>query len=216
MRRAFNLVSAALTLGVLSTSAHAAVVIPPPTSNPFDVLPPAAGEVLVNNFDGTTNPLFTFSGGTIQTGNVANISAAPAGDLTHYEAAQFHNSFVIDGPVLKSLSLYIGSLDAYNTITFNGAGGFTQSFTGLQLSAGANGSHTSPTANQQFFFTFGASDKVDQIIFSSGKPAFEFDNVYAALGAVPEPATWTMLIMGFGSIGFMLRRQREKDVLATA
>jgi hypothetical protein len=33
---------------------------------------------------------------------------------------------------------------------------------------------------------------------------------------VPEPATWTMFLLGFGGIGFMLRSSRRKGVVATA
>lgn len=34
-------------------------------------------------------------------------------------------------------------------------------------------------------------------------------------GAVPEPASWAMMLVGFGGLGAMLRRQRRRD-LATA
>lgn len=33
---------------------------------------------------------------------------------------------------------------------------------------------------------------------------------FAAAGAVPEPATWALLILGFGMIGFGMRRQRAR------
>ncbi len=33
------------------------------------------------------------------------------------------------------------------------------------------------------------------------------DNVSLSIGAVPEPATWAMMIMGFGAAGAMLRRR---------
>ena len=35
-------------------------------------------------------------------------------------------------------------------------------------------------------------------------------------GAVPEPATWALLILGFGGIGVALRRQRSREALAFA
>jgi hypothetical protein len=35
------------------------------------------------------------------------------------------------------------------------------------------------------------------------------------VGAVPEPSTWAMMLIGFGGIGFAMRRQK-KDALATA
>jgi hypothetical protein len=206
MRRFLSLIPAVLTYAALSTSAQAAVSF---TSFAFDTHLPGPGEVLVNNFDGTTNPAYSFSGGSIRIGNTVNQAVRPFGDVTHYEAAQFGHPFILSGPEMKSLSLYIGSLDTYNAITFLGDGGFSKTLTGTDLGAPANGSTTSALTNRQFFFTFDAGDKVDEIIFSTHQPAFEFDNIYAAVSGVPEPATWTMLILGFGSIGFMLRRQRE-------
>ena len=41
---------------------------------------------------------------------------------------------------------------------------------------------------------------------SGGRQAFAF--------AVPEPATWLMMIMGFGSVGAVLRRRRQSVVFA--
>lgn len=36
----------------------------------------------------------------------------------------------------------------------------------------------------------------------------------AATGAVPEPGTWAMMLLGFGGIGYSLRRRRKTDTLA--
>lgn len=35
-------------------------------------------------------------------------------------------------------------------------------------------------------------------------------------GAVPEPSTWAMLLFGFGSVGFAMRRRRQKLTIAYA
>ena len=37
---------------------------------------------------------------------------------------------------------------------------------------------------------------------------FEFESAGVGPGTVPEPATWTMLLMGFGALGSLLRRRR--------
>jgi hypothetical protein len=37
-----------------------------------------------------------------------------------------------------------------------------------------------------------------------------------AIGAVPEPTTWAMMVIGFGSIGYSLRQRRRKAPLAVA
>lgn len=44
---------------------------------------------------------------------------------------------------------------------------------------------------------------------------FEFGDLTVG-GAVPEPATWTMLIAGFGTVGFAMRRRRGRGSLTAA
>jgi len=38
---------------------------------------------------------------------------------------------------------------------------------------------------------------------------FSFSNTRATVGGVPEPATWGLMILGFGGVGAMLRRRRD-------
>ncbi|HEX2815778.1 MAG TPA: PEPxxWA-CTERM sorting domain-containing protein, partial [Phenylobacterium sp.] len=57
---------------------------------------------------------------------------------------------------------------------------------------------------------------------SFGQPAKDFvvDRVYFAptadVGGVPEPATWAMMLVGFGGLGACLRRRRAGMALAAA
>ena len=37
-----------------------------------------------------------------------------------------------------------------------------------------------------------------------------------AIAALPEPATWTMLLLGFFGLGFMVRSARRKNAIAVA
>jgi hypothetical protein len=64
-----------------------------------------------------------------------------------------------------------------------------------------------PTGNSTTISFFGDATQV----FADER--FGLDNVKVS-GVVPEPATWAMMIMGFGAAGAMLRRRR--NILATA
>lgn len=55
----------------------------------------------------------------------------------------------------------------------------------------------------------------------SGADRFGFDDLTVGdarqvTGAVPEPATWAMMLVGFGLIGATVRRRKEKGILAFA
>ena len=70
------------------------------------------------------------------------------------------------------------------------------------------------TANATGDFTF-------EFAYNSfGIPAKDFvvDRVYFAptsdVGGVPEPATWAMMLMGFGGLGAVIRRRRNAPALA--
>ena len=208
---------AALALGFCSTAASAAVNLTGSTglsSHPDH----AIGETMVWDFDSIHAAGFTFSGSTF-TGNHPLVAAPPAyglvPDATTYGAgvpgtdAVFTN---IGGQELLSLSFALGSLDTYNTISFYSGNTLVSSFTGSQLTVPnpALGTQTGDLNNRRYYFTFGAADDINKVVFNSTFPAFEFDNIAAAVANVPEPATWAMMILGFGFVGFMLRNGRRQ------
>ena len=66
------------------------------------------------------------------------------------------------------------------------------------------------------FTATGASTKIQffgNTLESLGDERFGIDNVVVS-GAVPEPATWAMLLMGFGGLGAVLRRSRSLRLTA--
>lgn len=50
----------------------------------------------------------------------------------------------------------------------------------------------------------------------TGKWLTEFTGGPGPGGAVPEPATWAMMILGFGAVGSMARRSRRRNALLAA
>lgn len=203
-------VLAGVAMFAMATAAQAVIV----TSSPLDVNP-AAGENLVLDFESTTPPAgysITGSGFGYYTGTTPGVAAAPAGDATQYLAVLAGGSATIGLPTpLKSFSIYIGSVDAYNTFTLSLVGGGSQSFTGVALTGVANGDQSSGATNRRFFFTAEGSEQISGITLTSTQNSFEVDNL--ATAAIPEPASWAMMLAGFGLVGFAARR-RSRAVAA--
>jgi hypothetical protein len=114
---------------------------------------------------------------------------------------------------VSEYKLYVGSLDSYNTISFTGTGGTSYDGDALLLASGADansvgsGNQTSKFTNGVFTFTFDAP--VTGVVLSSTTNSLE-------VGGVPEPATWAVMLLGFGGIGASMRNARRRHVAATA
>ena len=134
---------------------------------------------------------------------VAGYSGTLPNDPTHYLTVPGGANAVLTSlKAFTAFSLYMGSPDTYNSIRFIGAG-FDQTLAGGQLSGGDTSQAWSWGARVNFDF---GGAQVNQIILSSTSNSFEVDNF--AVAAVPEPATWAMMIMGFGAMGAVIRRRR--------
>jgi hypothetical protein len=232
MRVLSKFVLAAIALGAFTTAASAAPIIHGSitlaneaglSTNPG----PALGETLVWNFNQVVNPIedtthFSFTGNTF-IHLTPDVAAPPAGDPSRYGVALVGTNATFQanaGVVLTSLSIDIGSLDAENKIDFFSGNTLMGSFDGSTLAGAltgvANGNQVSDLTNGRFYFTFNSADDINKLVFSTTKPSLEFDNIAATFSAVPEPATWTMLILGFGFVGFMMRSSRQKTAAVIA
>jgi hypothetical protein len=144
---------------------------------------------------------------------VPGIAAPPAGDTTKYLAVFTGGSATLTAPgVLSSLSVYLGSIDSYNLITFRGEDGFSQSFDGDQLTATADGDQSDAQDNRRFSFDFDPSDLIDQVTFSSSGNSFEFDNIAASdpPAQVPEPVTLSLFATGLAGASALRRRKTNR------
>lgn len=94
-----------------------------------------------------------------------------------------------------SLSFFVGNVAVGPTLTAGGT--LIPAKTWTNFSSSIVAATSGPT---KFEFQFRGL----------GKPAADFavDRVYATAAAVPEPATWLMMIVGFGGIGFSMRRKK--------
>lgn len=103
----------------------------------------------------------------------------------------YQNSF---NPAAQFTNLLVGNDDNPNI----GLSGFT-----IALTTGTN-----------YFFVgsgFANDDFGDFSLNVAGPGIATFNGIS---GAVPEPATWAMMLLGFGGIGYSMRRRRRKTAIA--
>jgi hypothetical protein len=56
----------------------------------------------------------------------------------------------------------------------------------------------------------GAENRLVVVGTSAGEGSYGGNLTFTPNSAVPEPATWAMMLMGFGAIGFGMRRRRKE------
>jgi hypothetical protein len=205
------------TLAVAS-SASAAVVVgsnAPGTS-------PYSGPAATFDFDTPGTTPVTIGGGVITTGTTSGLFAQPFGSSGNYYSVGPSTSSpgTIDlssfGDIF-AISILWGSIDTYNTLEFiDSVGNVIADFTGTEIVAPANGDQSNPATNRVVQFNFGGGDEslVAGIRLTSPQNAFELDNI--AVNPVPEPATWAMMLLGFGAVGFAMRRRRRPVLMQLA
>jgi hypothetical protein len=200
MRKMISLLAASAALA-FATPASAAQVLVDLTNIPAQVSTPSSSLDSTQSFTATsTSTVLTIAGFDVPGSLVlANIlladTTAPTvnvlGELFAYTPAT-------DSPLADQNNTGI-----YGTRNVRFAGGsntsydiFTQTF---NTTIGS-------TYNLSYLFTDqacrGCSAVPNGLRITVGEPT--------VAGAVPEPATWVMMLLGFGGIGFALRRQRNQ------
>ena len=151
-----------------------------------------------------------FTGASVVSGSntVGNGYSAPTNDSTNYLAIFQNGAQTIANTATgyNTLSLYWGSPDAFNTITFLDQTGASLG----SITASSVAGLTSLT--ESALVTLNASQNFYGVSLSSSSNSFELDNVKfsSTTAAVPEPASWAMMIGGFGLVGFAMRRRHSR------
>jgi hypothetical protein len=119
------------------------------------------------------------------------------------------NGFVDVASGFTSLSFFFGAFSDTTISVYSGAGG-TGSLLG-QTTVSFNNPNNSPfTAASVSFAGTGHS-----AVISSGLSQFAWDDVtFGGASGAPEPATWGLMVAGFGGLGVALRRRREPEATA--
>jgi hypothetical protein len=213
---------AALATFAMTSAASAAVVV---SSSPGAPDPgPGAGQTKLITFDAGLPAGVTLSGDiAVVSGSAGGLYAEPAGDATPYITVPYaavNGTGTLDVETflagqVSSFSFYWGSIDTYNTLELlNTLGNVIYTLNGGSIPP-ANGDQTLPGTNRRVNFVLtGADRNLGAIRFNSQGKAFESDTF--AFAAVPEPATWAMMIAGFGLAGVAIRRRRQTLVGAVA
>ncbi len=120
---------------------------------------------------------------------------------------------VAGGPV-DYFGLWASALDGGNSVAFYKGGALidTVSLVDYPLSSAYFGNpNNGADGGEKFaFFNFTVDGGYDQVaLIQNGGGGFESDNHTIGDIAVPEPATWALMIGGFGMVGQMLRRRRR-------
>ena len=155
--------------------------------------------------------LFTLTGDTDTASFVLDSSPTPdfvGGDPSpFFEIDGVPGSFTGSGQAPGAGPLHIGDVQFYVAdagggfeVNDNTTGAPIFSLTGSQL---FTGTVDAPT------FTLGEFDFTNDFFFG---PV----NEHLSITAVPEPATWAMLVLGFGVVGFAMRRRRTSTTVRFA
>jgi hypothetical protein len=180
----------------------------------------SAGEVSYATFDMGSEGGVTGGGYMIKTGS-SNTGADPAvgdqGDPYLSVLGGGNANFMFDG--LSSLGLDYGSADAYNTFILFLSDGSSTSYTGSDLIniGTADGDQSAPRTNGRLTFTASGDVFITGLRLVSGQNSLEVDNFgVVSASAVPEPGTWAMMLLGFGAVGFSMRRRRRVHLMQAA
>ena len=206
---AFASAVAAFALVVAGSASAATVSFTP------DGASPEPGYTVIDNFN--TAAGLTGVAGTdyLLTTNHDSQGAPPANSIpydSNYLSVLGGGTASINFSALTSATVSAfefdwGSIDSYNTLTIHSNLGDTVIIPGsLSFPNAANGDQIAAGTNGLFKVIGSAGETFSGITLQSGQNSFEIDNLAVA---VPEPATWAMMIMGMGAMGMALRSRRR-------
>jgi hypothetical protein len=162
-----------------------------------------AAAVVVGGVSGLNNPDPSAPGSIVESGNVTTINFGQ----NPLQSPSFSGSFTIDNITAGMYTILMGS-------------SFGATFSSATLTAVVSG--VDGTVYSLHDFPDNTNLKLDATTLDAGSYRFDFAGDAQSqtsftgnirIAAVPEPATWAMMIVGFGAMGVSLRRRR-RQVLA--
>jgi len=196
---------AALAVATAGSASAAVVTLFTPT-----VGTPTPGYTVIDDFttlNGVTGTgTFILDNGVNSTfGAQPSESPQPALPYLDVEAgatANINFSVLTGGVPVRNFEFDWGSVDTFNTLTIHSSTGDVV----IVPPAPGDGSWTSGDTNGTFQVWGTAGETFSGISLTTSQNSFEIDNL--ATAPAPEPASWAMMIVGFGAIGFAMRRRQ--------
>jgi hypothetical protein len=198
-----RLPTAFLAAAVLACAAAPALAAT--TYTDFGAFSAAAGPLTANNLDGAPAGLDwgDFSFGVAGATGTVTTAIYGTGNSAQGEGDDATFIFTFDAPV------FAFGFDLFDLGTV-GAGDLVITVDGVDYGLFTN--VTGANGNKRFGGVTDAAGMTNISIYATRTgDVVELDNVLyrgAAPDAVPEPATWAMMLMGFGGLGAVLRRRR--------
>ena len=196
------LAAGVLALSSLAGSAQAATTI---TFDPLGLTAP--GTTVYQTFDGIAPGTSIGTNATTFAATTSTAVRPAVGSTGNFAGVLAGGSFITT--LLNPSSVFsfvLGSLDSYNSLTLNFADGSMQQLFGDAI-AGLATTGTKPSGTVTYTVTSGPL--LTGATFGSAVNSFEFDNLATA---VPEPAAWGMMILGFALVGGAMRRRSAAKV----
>lgn len=186
----------------------------------------AMGQSMIEDFEGAPSGLVFGGNYFIGSGTVDNFREAPCGDLTtNYfatpdiggvgQSATIDFSTYLGMSQISTLSFFWGSVDEFNTLDILGVGGSVlRTIVGGELPGPSDGNPLALNTNQRIYLTFNGADAANfrGLRLTSSNFAFEIDDIAGSVTervVVPEPATFSVLALGFVMLGAVRARRNR-------
>ena len=211
MRRIIRIALATAALGLAATATPASAALTLDTNTFAVIADHDSGPSQVTiNFDSpvsglTSQLLLTLTGGT---GNAFDFTYV----LTKSGAANLVGFGFDTNPDLASVMNVTGPLAFFANTTFPASGNIEACFNGGNNCSAADGQAGSFSGGFTLNFTGSAPFTLNAFVDRYASIAAlnnQSGEGHPFVPAVPEPATWTMMLLGFGGIGMAMRRGRK-------
>lgn len=183
----------------------------------FGIAVPAQAQLVTNggfetgNFTGWTGVGNTTFNGVQCPGPGANVDQG--------NCSSFFGPVGSTGGITQTLSTTSGNpYTVYFSLLTDGGtpSSFLASFGGNTLLSLTNPSASGGFTDYSFLVLATGPSSVLSFSFRDDPGFLLLDSVSVVEGAVPEPATWAMMLVGFGAMGFAMRRRRARQVAEIA